>query len=111
MCPEMSVMDLRLKLLIGDLTFLEIKFISTNLQPPKSDTHTAEAVTCNATELMPCLEAITSSTPPSETCCSKLREQTPCLCGYLEDPTLKPLANNPNTAKVASTCGVAYSQC
>ncbi|XWS21823.1 hypothetical protein CRYUN_Cryun30bG0088300 [Craigia yunnanensis] len=69
---------------------------------------TAEPVTCSPTELGPCLEAITSSTPPSETCCSKLREQTPCLCGYLQDPNLKPLVDNPNTARVASTCGVAY---
>ena len=75
------------------------------------ETRTAEAVTCNFMELSPCLDAIMSSRPPSDICCSRLREQTPCLCGYLADPSLIQFFNDPNTIRVASSCGVAYPQC
>ncbi|XP_048129387.1 non-specific lipid-transfer protein 2-like [Rhodamnia argentea] len=71
----------------------------------------AEAVTCSINELSPCLSAITSSAPPSALCCSKLREQRPCLCGYIRDPNLRPYATSPNVKRVASTCGVAYPTC
>ncbi|KAK3426316.1 hypothetical protein EUGRSUZ_F02789 [Eucalyptus grandis] len=70
-----------------------------------------EAVTCSATELSPCLPAITSSAAPSALCCSKLREQRPCLCGYIKDPNLKQYFTSPNAKRVASTCGVASPTC
>ncbi|KAL5745063.1 hypothetical protein ACOSP7_026209 [Xanthoceras sorbifolium] len=76
-----------------------------------SEVRVVEAVTCNPTELSPCMAAITSSAPPSSTCCSKVREQRPCLCGYLKNPNLKQFVNSPNARKVASTCGVPYPQC
>lgn len=76
-----------------------------------SGTRMAEGVTCTVTELSPCLAAITSSAPPSSLCCSKLREQKPCLCGYLRNPNLKQYVNSPNARKVASTCGVPYPNC
>ncbi|XVF81892.1 hypothetical protein PTKIN_Ptkin15bG0192400 [Pterospermum kingtungense] len=75
------------------------------------ETRKAEAVTCAPTELSPCLPAITSSAPPSAGCCSKLKEQKPCLCGYLKDPTFQQYINNPKTKQVASTCGVAFPKC
>ncbi|KAL2527910.1 non-specific lipid-transfer protein 2-like [Forsythia ovata] len=68
--------------------------------------HVSEAVTCNASELNPCLPAITSGNAPSAVCCSKLQEQKPCLCGYLKDPTLKQYVNSPNAQKVVNSCGV-----
>ncbi|KAL5743362.1 hypothetical protein ACOSP7_026210 [Xanthoceras sorbifolium] len=40
-----------------------------------SEVCVVEAVTCNPMELSPCMAAITSSSPPSSTCCSKVREQ------------------------------------
>ncbi|KAK0595914.1 hypothetical protein LWI29_011057 [Acer saccharum] len=76
-----------------------------------SEVRVAKAVTCNPTELSPCMAAITSSAPPSSTCCSKVREQRPCLCGYIKDPNLKQYVNSPNARKVVSTCGVSYPQC
>ncbi|KAJ4707053.1 non-specific lipid-transfer protein 2 [Melia azedarach] len=76
-----------------------------------SELRVAEAVTCNPTQLSPCVGAITSSAPPSRACCDKLREQRPCLCGYLRDPNLKQFVNSPNARKVSSTCGVPYPQC
>ncbi|KDP35032.1 hypothetical protein JCGZ_09320 [Jatropha curcas] len=68
----------------------------------------AMAVTCNPVELTPCAKAITSSSPPSTICCSKLKEQKPCLCQYLKNPYLQKLVNSPNAKKVATTCGSPF---
>lgn len=76
-----------------------------------SEAPVAEAATCSPTELSPCIAAITSSSPPSSLCCSKLRQQKSCLCGYLKDPNLKQYVNSPNARKVASTCGVPFPNC
>ncbi|GMP28341.1 hypothetical protein CsSME_00003930 [Camellia sinensis var. sinensis] len=70
-----------------------------------------KAVTCNPTELSPCIDAITSSKPPSTTCCVKLREQRPCLCGYSKDPNLSQYVNSPNAKRIANTCGVSIPTC
>ncbi|KAJ8753720.1 hypothetical protein K2173_026396 [Erythroxylum novogranatense] len=69
------------------------------------------AVTCNPTELSPCVSAITSNSPPSQLCCDKIKEQKPCLCQYLNDPRLKKFVDSPNARKVASTCGTPYPKC
>ena len=70
-----------------------------------------KAVNCNAVELSPCLGAFTSSAAPSEACCNKLREQKPCLCGYLRNPNLKPYVNSPNARRVSTTCRVPFPRC
>ncbi|WMV18174.1 hypothetical protein MTR67_011559 [Solanum verrucosum] len=71
-----------------------------------------ESVTCNVMELVPCAPAIISGQlPPSEACCAKLKEQVPCLCGYLKDPTLKPYVDSPNAQKVFQACGVTIPKC
>ncbi|XWS23483.1 hypothetical protein CRYUN_Cryun28dG0017600 [Craigia yunnanensis] len=70
-------------------SFVAIRAVALVVMLFSGDTRTAEAVTCSPMELIPCFDAIISSTPPSDTCCSKLKEQIPCLCGYLNDPTLK----------------------
>ncbi|KAE8736490.1 Non-specific lipid-transfer protein 2 [Hibiscus syriacus] len=69
------------------------------------------AVTCSPTELSPCVGAITSSSPPSKSCCSKIKEQKPCLCQYLRNPNLKKFVNTPNARKVATTCGTPFPKC
>jgi len=71
----------------------------------------AEGVTCSPVELSPCLGAITSSSPPSSTCCQKVREQRPCLCGYLQNPSLRNYVNSPGSRRVASSCGVPFPTC
>ncbi|KAI4319212.1 hypothetical protein MLD38_032839 [Melastoma candidum] len=71
----------------------------------------SEAVTCAPTELSSCASAIVSSTPPSKLCCTKIREQKPCLCQYLKNPTLKRFVSSPNAKKVASTCGTPFPSC
>ncbi|KAL5817951.1 hypothetical protein ACOSQ3_026329 [Xanthoceras sorbifolium] len=69
------------------------------------------AVTCSPTQLSSCVSAITSATPPSKLCCSKIKEQKPCLCQYLKNPNLKKFINTPNARKVASTCGTPFPKC
>lgn len=76
-----------------------------------SETEVSMAVTCNALQLSACASAITSSSPPSSLCCSKLKEQRPCLCQYLKDPNLHKLVNSPNARKVANICGSPFPSC
>lgn len=71
----------------------------------------AEGVTCSPVELGPCLAAITSSSPPSTACCQKVREQRPCLCGYLKNPSFKNYVNSPGSRRVATSCGVPFPTC
>ncbi|KAI9113764.1 hypothetical protein K1719_015015 [Acacia pycnantha] len=66
------------------------------------------AVTCSPVQLSACVSAITSSTPPSQLCCSKIKEQKPCLCQYVKNPNLKKFVDSPNARKVASTCGTPF---
>ncbi|KAI4313884.1 hypothetical protein L6164_026830 [Bauhinia variegata] len=76
-----------------------------------AQTQVTMAVTCNALQLSACASAITSSSPPSAACCSKLKEQRPCLCQYLKDPNLQRLVNSPNARKVADACGSPFPSC
>ncbi|OVA06504.1 Bifunctional inhibitor/plant lipid transfer protein/seed storage helical domain [Macleaya cordata] len=76
-----------------------------------SEAPVSMAATCKATELASCFNAITSSAPPSAACCSKLKEQVPCLCQYVRDPNLAKYVNTANARRVAKTCGVAFPNC
>ncbi|CDP00664.1 unnamed protein product [Coffea canephora] len=71
----------------------------------------AKAVTCNPLQLSPCANAITSSSSPTAICCSKIKEQRPCLCSYMRNPNLKKFISSPNARKVANTCGTPFPQC
>nr|GMD27693.1 non-specific lipid-transfer protein 2-like [Ipomoea batatas] len=71
-----------------------------------------EAVGCNPLQLTPCANAISSSTtPPTAECCSRLKEQKNCLCGYLKDPKLRRFVASPNAKKVAIACGSPFPNC
>ncbi|GMI99521.1 Tracheary Element Differentiation-related 4 [Hibiscus trionum] len=76
-----------------------------------AESEVSTAVTCSPTQLSPCVGAITSSSPPSKLCCSRIKEQKPCLCQYLRNPNLKKFVNTPNARKVASTCGTPFPKC
>ncbi|OVA04949.1 Bifunctional inhibitor/plant lipid transfer protein/seed storage helical domain [Macleaya cordata] len=91
------------------VTYSSVLLIAMVLLLSKAQVSTA--VTCSAVQLAPCLGAITGSTPPSSACCTRLRAQKPCLCGYLRDPTLRQYVNTPNARKVANTCGVPLPNC
>uniref|UniRef100_A0A7C9DA74 Bifunctional inhibitor/plant lipid transfer protein/seed storage helical domain-containing protein n=1 Tax=Opuntia streptacantha TaxID=393608 RepID=A0A7C9DA74_OPUST len=71
----------------------------------------AEGVTCSPVQLSSCASAITSTSPPSSLCCSKIKEQKPCLCQYMRNPTLKKFVNTPNARRVARTCGTPFPRC
>ncbi|KAG5614386.1 hypothetical protein H5410_014210 [Solanum commersonii] len=70
-----------------------------------------KAVTCSVSELSPCAESILTGIPPTPTCCGVLREQIPCLCGYIKDPKLKSYMDYPNTQKMYKFCRVPFPQC
>ncbi|KAG2242218.1 hypothetical protein Bca52824_095938, partial [Brassica carinata] len=81
----------------GDVGF---RFSSCgSASPPTEKIPVAEGVTCSVTELSPCLAAFMSSSPPSASCCAKLREQKPCLCGYMRNPSLRQYVSSPNAKK------------
>ncbi|KAG7019930.1 hypothetical protein SDJN02_18897, partial [Cucurbita argyrosperma subsp. argyrosperma] len=69
------------------------------------------AVTCSPLQLSSCVSAITSSVPPSKLCCSKIKEQKPCLCKYMQNPTLRKFVASPNARKVANTCVTPFPKC
>uniref|UniRef100_A0A7N0TBZ6 Bifunctional inhibitor/plant lipid transfer protein/seed storage helical domain-containing protein n=1 Tax=Kalanchoe fedtschenkoi TaxID=63787 RepID=A0A7N0TBZ6_KALFE len=71
----------------------------------------AEAVTCKVEELSPCLDSFLSSSPPTPQCCSKVKEQEPCLCGYAKNPAYAPYINNPNIKMILDDCQVPYPKC
>ncbi|XP_020230143.1 uncharacterized protein LOC109810937 [Cajanus cajan] len=73
-------------------------------EAPVAEAPVAES--CNVMELVPCADAFTSITPPSPECCQRLKEQPPpCICLYMNDPTLKGFINTPNAKMVSDTCG------
>ncbi|KAH7658427.1 Bifunctional inhibitor/lipid-transfer protein/seed storage 2S albumin protein [Dioscorea alata] len=70
------------------------------------------SVTCRVAELSPCAGPILAgnSTIPAQ-CCSKLKEQQPCLCQYKKNPAYSAFVNSPNAKKVAKSCGVSIPSC
>ncbi|XP_057810676.1 non-specific lipid-transfer protein 2-like [Salvia miltiorrhiza] len=71
----------------------------------------ANAVTCNPLQLTPCAAAITSAGSPTVACCTKIKEQRPCLCQYMKNPNLQKFINSPGAKKVASSCGTPFPKC
>ncbi|KAL7614427.1 hypothetical protein Lser_V15G07326 [Lactuca serriola] len=69
------------------------------------------AVSCDPTQLVACLNPIVKGTPPPSRCCKKLKEQKPCLCRYVKDPSFGKFVNSPNARKVAATCKVPFPKC
>ncbi|KAL1207020.1 putative non-specific lipid-transfer protein AKCS9 [Cardamine amara subsp. amara] len=68
-------------------------------------------VTCVATELRPCLPALTLGGNPTDECCTKLNEQKPCLCDYIKNPAYSKYVSSPNARKVLAACNVPYPSC
>jgi hypothetical protein len=71
----------------------------------------AQAATCDATQLTPCAGAIIGNSPPSSACCSRLKEQQPCLCTYARDPNLQRYVSSPNGKKAMASCRVPVPSC
>lgn len=69
------------------------------------------AVTCEPSQLAPCLTSIMAGTPPPPKCCTKLKEQKPCLCRYIKDPNFGKYVKSPGAKKVVKACRVAVPKC
>lgn len=69
------------------------------------------ATACDATQLTPCAGAIIGNSPPTAACCSRLKEQQPCLCTYARDPKLQRYVNSPNGKNAMATCKVPMPSC
>ncbi|KAJ4830439.1 hypothetical protein Tsubulata_029844 [Turnera subulata] len=54
---------------------------------------------------------MTSPRPPTPMCCSKLRDQKPCLCQYVKNHHLQKLVNSPNAKKAARICRSPFPKC
>ncbi|KAL6529211.1 hypothetical protein OROGR_014834 [Orobanche gracilis] len=67
--------------------------------------------TCNLMQLIPCATTITTTSPPSTECCAKLKEQKPCLCGYMKNRSLTKFIKSAGALKVAKSCGVGHPRC
>ncbi|PON77512.1 Bifunctional inhibitor/plant lipid transfer protein/seed storage helical domain containing protein [Parasponia andersonii] len=80
--------------------------VQLSLGPPPS---VKPAAVCEPTELISCLNKFRGS--QSKPCCSKLQEQEPCLCGYIEDPKLAEYFNTTHARVFASKCGVPFPKC
>ena len=71
----------------------------------------AQAATCSAMKLTPCAGAIVGNAAPSASCCSRLKEQQPCMCQYARDPNLKQYVDSANGKKVMAACKVPIPSC
>ncbi|KAL5230400.1 hypothetical protein ABZP36_029176 [Zizania latifolia] len=71
----------------------------------------AEAATCDALQLAPCAGAIIGNAAPTSSCCSRMKEQQPCLCQYARDPNLQRYVSSPNGKKVMAACRVPVPSC
>ncbi|KAJ4748818.1 Nonspecific lipid-transfer protein [Rhynchospora pubera] len=71
----------------------------------------AAAVTCDVSQLSPCMGPILygSATPPA--CCSSLKMQQPCFCQYARNPTYSGYVYGSNGRRVASDCKVSLPRC
>ncbi|KAK1412363.1 hypothetical protein QVD17_33552 [Tagetes erecta] len=76
-----------------------------------AELHVSMAVTCAPTQLAPCASAFSAASPPSKLCCTKLKQQKPCLCKYIKNPSLRNYVNSPNAKKIARICRVAIPKC
>lgn len=77
-----------------------------------TEKHAAEAVTCSPVALSSCLPAIQNPAQlPTTTCCNNLRDQKPCLCGYLRNPLLRGYVNSPGSRRVSAVCNVPTPRC
>ncbi|CAN8288496.1 unnamed protein product [Cochlearia groenlandica] len=106
MVKVMWVSGLALVMCVSLLAFTAALLLMTLAEIP-----VVEGVTCSPSELSPCAAALTSSSPPSGLCCSKLREQKPCFCGYLRNPNLRQYYNSPNAKKVSNICKIPLPKC
>ncbi|KAK8518897.1 hypothetical protein V6N12_012136 [Hibiscus sabdariffa] len=92
------------------VSFVTLFVVALTVTMLLGETRTTETVTCDPTQLAPCMPALLSLDPSIE-CCRKLREQQPCLCGYMKDPAFSQFVTNPASKTIASICNVPWPKC
>lgn len=70
-----------------------------------------DAAICNPRDLNVCSAAFSSNSRPPPACCTKIKEQKPCYCQYIKDPSIGPLLRSPNAVRVARQCRVVFPRC
>ncbi|GMN52527.1 hypothetical protein TIFTF001_021673 [Ficus carica] len=65
-------------------------------------------VTCDPEQLNSCAGAILFNQVPSEKCCENVRQQQPCFCQYLKDPSYSSFINSDGAKRVVATCKVQF---
>ncbi|WVZ55147.1 hypothetical protein U9M48_005847 [Paspalum notatum var. saurae] len=76
-----------------------------------SSSAAAAASSCNAAQLAPCAPALASGAKPSAGCCSSLKAQQSCFCGYAKNPAYARYINSPNARKTVTSCGLSVPRC
>ena len=89
----------------------DLVVVAAGRAPATGDMAAEADVSCSPLQLSPCLDPIQHDSKPSSICCQKLKEQVPCLCGYIKNPAFKPYVTGPNAQKLSSNCGVPFPRC
>ncbi|KAJ0771012.1 putative bifunctional inhibitor/plant lipid transfer protein/seed storage helical [Helianthus annuus] len=71
----------------------------------------AKPTKCDPSQLLPCLKSITYGIPPPPMCCSKLKQQKSCMCGYIKNPKFAKYVKSPNAKKTMKACHAPIPKC
>ncbi|KAI5670326.1 hypothetical protein M9H77_10690 [Catharanthus roseus] len=72
----------------------------------------AEAVTCDASSLAPCVGPILNPPhKPGKDCCDAVTVQYPCLCTFMKDPQYGTYVNSPGAKEVLQACNLKWPSC
>ncbi|ESQ45733.1 hypothetical protein EUTSA_v10010852mg [Eutrema salsugineum] len=69
------------------------------------------APSCIPMELWSCLPTISMGGEPTKNCCDNLKEQKPCLCGYIKNPEYSLFVTSPNARKMIDACKIHIPSC
>ncbi|KAF3337565.1 non-specific lipid-transfer protein 2 [Carex littledalei] len=70
-----------------------------------------KAITCDISQLSPCVGPIMYGSATPSACCSSLKMQQPCLCQYARNPLYAGYVYGSNSRRVASDCHVSLPRC
>jgi hypothetical protein len=79
--------------------------------PAMAPVEAPEGQQCVVSNLIVCTPAILAGRTPSAECCSNLKAQQGCFCGYAENPFYKHYINSPNSLNTLATCGISIPDC
>lgn len=71
----------------------------------------AAAAACNPSLLTPCAGPALFGGPVPAACCTQLRAQQGCLCGYARSPNYGGYIRSPNAARLFAVCRFPMPRC